>query len=73
MKKNFLILIFALSSVIMLDSCGSSSSSEKKSTTKEVAAAEYTCPMHSEVQSKEAGKCPKCGMDLVEKKKQDID
>jgi len=27
----------------------------------------YTCPMHPEVQSAEPGKCPKCGMFLVEK------
>lgn len=25
---------------------------------------EYSCPMHPEVRSKTAGKCPKCGMDL---------
>jgi Cu+-exporting ATPase len=25
----------------------------------------YVCPMHPEVQSKEAGSCPKCGMHLV--------
>jgi|GEM_PF-4652385 len=25
----------------------------------------YTCPMHPEVTSDAAGKCPKCGMDLV--------
>jgi transcription initiation factor IIE alpha subunit len=24
----------------------------------------YTCPKHSDVASSEAGKCPKCGMDL---------
>ncbi|MFP3595277.1 multicopper oxidase domain-containing protein [Chryseobacterium sp. SIMBA_029] len=28
--------------------------------------AKYTCPMHSEVISNQPGKCPKCGMDLVE-------
>ncbi|MDO9184397.1 MAG: heavy metal-binding domain-containing protein [Bacteroidia bacterium] len=28
----------------------------------------YTCPMHPEVTSDKPGKCPKCGMDLVEKK-----
>jgi transcription initiation factor IIE alpha subunit len=28
----------------------------------------YTCPMHPEVISERAGKCPKCGMDLVKKK-----
>ncbi len=27
----------------------------------------YTCPMHPEVKSDMPGKCPKCGMDLVEK------
>lgn len=27
----------------------------------------YTCPMHPDVVSNEPGKCPKCGMDLVQK------
>ena len=39
----------------------------KKKTTKKVAAAVYTCPMHSEVVGVKGGKCPKCGMDLVKK------
>ncbi len=26
----------------------------------------YTCPMHPEVMSEEPGKCPECGMNLVE-------
>lgn len=30
-----------------------------------VSSTKYICPMHPEVQSKKAGKCPKCGMDLV--------
>jgi hypothetical protein len=30
-------------------------------------AAVYTCPMHPEVVSKQADRCPKCGMALVEK------
>ena len=25
----------------------------------------YLCPMHSEVRQPNAGKCPKCGMDLL--------
>ncbi len=29
---------------------------------------QYTCPMHPEVVQNTPGKCPKCGMDLVEKK-----
>ena len=28
----------------------------------------YTCSMHPEVKSDKPGKCPKCGMDLIEKK-----
>ncbi len=28
----------------------------------------YTCPMHPEVVANKPGKCPKCGMALVEKK-----
>ena len=27
----------------------------------------YTCPMHPEIIRNESGKCPICGMDLVEK------
>ena len=27
----------------------------------------YTCPMHPKVISDESGKCPECGMNLVEK------
>ena len=29
---------------------------------------QYTCGMHPEVVQDNPGKCPKCGMDLVEKK-----
>lgn len=29
---------------------------------------QYTCGMHPEVVQDKPGKCPKCGMDLVEKK-----
>jgi hypothetical protein len=28
----------------------------------------YTCSMHPEVQTDKPGKCPKCGMQLIEKK-----
>jgi hypothetical protein len=31
-------------------------------------AKQYTCPHHPEVVQDKPGKCPKCGMDLVEKK-----
>ncbi|MBI4929490.1 MAG: hypothetical protein HY841_01920 [Bacteroidetes bacterium] len=28
----------------------------------------YTCSMHPEIQSSKPGKCPKCGMELIQKK-----
>jgi hypothetical protein len=28
----------------------------------------FICPMHSDITSDKAGKCSKCGMNLVEKK-----
>ena len=49
-------------SAMMKDGKGSTSKSDKKDM-----AASYTCPMHLEVTSDKAGKCPKCGMDLVKK------
>jgi len=30
-------------------------------------ARKYTCSMHPDVVQDKAGKCPKCGMDLIEK------
>jgi hypothetical protein len=36
--------------------------------TMKMVAKKYTCPMHPEVVKSKPGKCPKCGMALVEKK-----
>ena len=33
-------------------------------------AAVYTCPLHPEVTSSKPGKCPKCGMTLVKRRKE---
>ena len=35
-------------------------------------ASSYVCPMHKEVTSDKAGKCPKCGMKLVPAEKSDM-
>ena len=65
MKKNIMILGFTLLSVTMLNSCGGSSSQDKPGKSAKV---QYTCPMHPDVVSDSPGTCPKCHMDLVEKK-----
>ncbi len=68
MKKYLLTSVFVLFAVTMFSSCGNSSTKEKPASTEEVAKVRYTCPMHPEVISDEPGRCPVCGMTLVEKK-----
>ncbi|MBA4054748.1 MAG: hypothetical protein C0490_08560 [Marivirga sp.] len=41
--------------------------------TQPVATVAYTCPMHPDVISDIPGKCPKCGMDLIQKKSSSSD
>lgn len=67
MKNLKVFLVVILLTVMGAGSCGRSSSTEKPSTVKEVTKVQYTCPMHAEVVSDKPGKCPKCGMALVEK------
>ena len=63
MKKLVVILVFAVSTALVFNACSGSSKSGTEQTVKK----EYTCPMHPEVISDKPGKCPKCGMELVEK------
>jgi PBP1b-binding outer membrane lipoprotein LpoB len=76
--KHTIILVITLG-VLFFSSCanepeGSSDKKGKDSTATAapaaapVAAAVYICPMDTDVVSSTPGKCPKCGMDLVEKK-----
>jgi hypothetical protein len=51
-----------------MDKCSMTTKSKKTKSKKHTMAMTYVCPMHSEVTSDKPGKCPKCGMDLVEKK-----
>jgi len=64
MKKLVLLLFFAVSTVMFFNACSGSSTQKTEQTAK----VEYTCPMHPEVIQDKPGKCPKCGMELVEKK-----
>lgn len=69
-KRNMLIGLFILFSVIALGGFLSGCSSEKKDTSgaemiTEESAQLWTCGMHPEVIVDEPGQCPKCGMNLV--------
>jgi hypothetical protein len=68
MKRNLLLIGFVVLAALLFNSCGNKTTKEKQPSAKEVAAVQYTCPMHPEVVSDKPGDCPKCGMALVEKK-----
>lgn len=60
MKTGFLILILCVVALPIFS---------QNDTTKAqvIDSVVYTCPMHPDVLSNKPGKCPKCGMDLVQK------
>lgn len=64
MKKFFLLLFITAASVGVFAQTSKSKIPKTDTTVKKV----YTCPMDPDVVSNKPGKCPKCGMDLVEKK-----
>jgi Cu(I)/Ag(I) efflux system membrane fusion protein len=68
MKKLSVSVFFALLS-ISITSCQQSKESSQpvENSNEQTAEVFYTCSMHPDVASKEAGKCPVCGMDLTKK------
>lgn len=65
MKKLIILLIMVTGLTVVLFAQTTKSKTPKTDTAiKKV----YTCTMHPEVISDKPGKCPKCGMELVEKK-----
>ncbi len=61
--KHLAIFVFAFA-VFALTASGTARDAKEKSTIA------YSCPMHADVKSTKPGKCPKCGMTLVEVKKE---
>lgn len=68
MKTKIFIMSMAIAAISFVYGCSqnpkSAQANEQAAQTKVV----YTCTMHPEVISNKPGKCPKCGMTLVEKK-----
>lgn len=64
--KNFVSILILLSALIIVSVvfAGCKKSAEPASP----AAQKWTCSMHPEVITDKPGKCPKCGMDLIELK-----
>ena len=64
LSKLALFAALAIITVAVLGVTGCSTSEHDHSTH----AHKYTCSMHPDVVQDKAGKCPKCGMDLTEKR-----
>ena len=63
-----LVLACPLSMILMggmMGGMGSKSAQQNEQVSPSGEAAQYTCPMHSEVLSGQPGRCPTCGMALV--------
>lgn len=71
MKKVMLMavaILFSAATVFAAHTTNPVSDTTKTKKVKPAAKVQYTCTMHPEVISDKPGKCPKCGMTLVEKK-----
>ena len=68
MKKLFLLIIVLVAGTMTIFA-QSAKDVQPKSKTDTATKTIYTCPMHPEVISDKPGKCPKCGMTLVDQKK----
>jgi hypothetical protein len=66
--KNLIVLTALIMSIC--STAFSQTKADKKDTLQH--SAFYTCPMHPDVTANKSGKCPKCGMDLVLSKKEEL-
>ena len=65
MKKVIILLVVLMGALTTYAQQPINRSSQNKTDTIKI---KYTCPMHPEVISNKPGKCPKCGMTLVNQK-----
>ena len=68
MKKSLIYSIILIGGLLLTAALTHAQEPETKEPVTEEQQVMYTCPMHPEVVQAEPGKCPKCGMELVEKK-----
>ncbi len=68
MKKALIYSIILIAGIVFAASSVYAQEPEADKPAVEKKVVKYTCSMHPEVVQSEPGKCPKCGMDLVEKK-----
>ena len=62
------LLVFAVAAVTGCNKSGQKQSDTQTGQTSQTnKAIQYTCSMHPEVVQDMPGKCPKCGMELIEK------
>jgi Cu(I)/Ag(I) efflux system membrane fusion protein len=67
MKK--MLIMMSIAAMVALVSCSNSTNNSSSPQNSQEAAKHiyYTCTMHPEIHSDKPGKCPKCGMELVER------
>ena len=65
-RTAFLVLLLAIGTTGL--SCKQGKNAPPAQPAASQPAVVYTCPMHSQINEAKPGKCPICGMDLVQKK-----
>jgi hypothetical protein len=61
-------LLLSAGGLYSVPAVGTNHNGQEAAPPKQPATFRYVCPMHPDVQSKKAGKCPKCKMKLEKKK-----
>lgn len=70
-KLIFCALLICAPVALCGDRVARAQATRRKTTTRTPQAVTYVCPMHAEVTAKKPGRCPKCGMTLVVRSKDD--